>query len=257
MKPWLNILRIFFWFGTFWIGSFGLSLQAQAEPLKVAVASNFIEPMRELMEAFEQKTEHKVVASYGSSAKLTIQIEQGAPFDVLMSADADKPSRLVEIGLGQAQYKQTYAIGRLALVSHRKNVTSDSLCKNASSKLSIANPALAPYGVASMEYVMGLPCRLPLSKQFILGENIGQAFHFFAAGATDYALVALSQVKTRPDMVTSHWLVPDSLHKPIVQDMVILKRTKYQDIAYQWFMFIQSAHAQQIVQSFGYQSFSN
>jgi molybdate transport system substrate-binding protein len=236
-----------------WLACYCLSFLVQADQLKIAVASNFIEPMRELVRVFESKTKHKILTSYGSSGKLTIQIEQGAPFDILMSADADKPNRLVTLSLAEKEHQQTYAIGRLALVSHTKNVSMQSLCSSTQTKLSIANPLLAPYGKASTDYIERLPCHLALKKQIILGENIAQAFHFFVSGAADFALIALSQVQTKPELIASYWLIPEALHKPIVQDMVILKQSQHQDAAYQWLNFIQSNQAKKIIQSFGYQ----
>jgi molybdate transport system substrate-binding protein len=238
---------------SFWFVCFGLVFEVKAAQLKIAVASNFIEPMRELGQVFESKTGHKVLTSFGSSGKLTIQIEQGAPFDVFMSADADKPNRLVMLGFAQKEHRQTYALGRLALVSHNREVSSHSLCSLSPFRLAIANPELAPYGQASMAFIESLSCHIPLKKKIILGENIGQSFHFFASGAADYALVALSQVQTRPELITSHVIISEAKHQPIIQDMVILKRSKHQAVAFQWFKFIQSEQAGQIILSYGYQ----
>jgi molybdate transport system substrate-binding protein len=133
----------------------GLCGPVAAEDALVGVATNFMEVVTELRDQFEAESGHDISLAGGSSGKLYAQILNGAPFDVFLSADRDLPERIEQSAFGVAGTRFTYAVGRLVLWSARAELVRDdlqtTLLQEGIIKLAIANPALAPYGVASRE----------------------------------------------------------------------------------------------------------
>lgn len=243
-----------------------LALSAQAETIRVAVAANFNAPLLALVAEFEQQhTDVDVRISSGSSGKLFAQIVNGAPFDVFLSADRDKPARLAEQGL--AAEVNTYAIGQLALWSAADNIDVLARLKQGDfARLAIANPKLAPYGLAAQQTLLAL--HLPADvmtaarQRQVMGENVSQVYQFIATGNADLGFVALSHIQqanlTPAQWPGSVWLVPDVLHQPIRQDLALLKRSgqsQQQRLAAQQLRnFLLSPQAQPILQRFGYRA---
>ena len=130
----------------------------QAAEINVAVAANFTEPAKEIAAVFKQKTGHDAVLSFGSSGQFYSQITQGAPFQVFLSADDARPKKLVEDGLAVPESRFTYAIGKLVLWSRTANFVkgAETLKAATFAKLSICNPAAAPYGAAAVEAMKSL-----------------------------------------------------------------------------------------------------
>src|SRR6266704_6235507 len=129
------------------------STNLPAAQTNVAVAANFAEVANEIAAAFKAKTGHEAVLSFGTSGQFYTQITQGAPFQILLSADDARPKKLVEDGLAVPDSRFTYAIGKLVLWSKTPGfVKGEETLKAASfAKLSICNPAAAPYGAAAVE----------------------------------------------------------------------------------------------------------
>jgi molybdate transport system substrate-binding protein len=203
---------------------------ARAEELNVAVAANFLGTLQKLAPMYQQVSGDHLLPSAGSSGQLYTQIKQGAPFDVFLSADSDRPARLEAEGLAVPGSRFTYAIGTLALWSPKPAVV-DSAGKLLSSDryrtISIANPATAPYGAAAQQVLMalGLWDKLNSAKKIVIGENVDQAWQFAATGAADVGFVALSEITRDGTISGSYWLPPQSMFKPIAQDAVALKRS--------------------------------
>jgi molybdate transport system substrate-binding protein len=206
------------------------ALTAAADELNVAVAANFYGTLQKLAPAFEQKTGNRLVLSSGSSGQFYTQIREGAPFDVLLSADRERPRQLEADGLGVAGSRCTYAIGTLVLWSPQAATVDPAgkvLTEGRFRMLGIADPHLAPYGAAAQQVLekLGLWDTLNRDRKLATGENINQTWQFAVTGNVDMAFVALSQVTDGRRISGSYWLPPQSLYQPLAQDAVILTRT--------------------------------
>jgi molybdate transport system substrate-binding protein len=230
--------------------------QAQAAEVSVAVAANFMAPAQKIAAAFEQDTGHKAVLAFGATGKFYAQIKNGAPFQVLLAADGATPARLEKEGLTQTGSRFTYAIGRLVLWSPQPALVDDKgeVLRSASfAHLAIANPKLAPYGLAAMETLDKLGLLAALQPRLVQGENIGQAYQFVATGNAALGFVALSQVMSEGRIPQgSAWVVPAQWHTPIRQDAVVLASAKDNPAALAWVAFLKSDKARAIIRSFGY-----
>jgi molybdate transport system substrate-binding protein len=201
-----------------------------AEELNVAVAANFYGTLQQLAPKFEQASGHRLLLSSGASGQFYTQIREGAPFDVLLSADSDRPKQLEAEGLAVAGSRFTYAVGTLVLWSPKAGVVDAEgkvLRSGRYRMLAIGDPRNAPYGAAAQQVLtaMGLWDQLNRDKRLAVGENITQAWQFAATGNADMAFVALSQVSVDHVISGSYWLPPQALYAPINQDAVILART--------------------------------
>lgn len=222
---------------------------SQANEVRVAVASNFASTLRALAPYFAHAYGHDLVISSASSGKLFAQIQHGAPFDVFLSADSDKPARLAAVHNAKPF---TYAIGRLVLwcPSPCKSPLT-SLQSFEFSKLAIANPRLAPYGLAAEQTLQRLTLKQATQPHWVMGENISQTYRFIESGNAPLGFIARAQVQGELN-TTQHWLVPDAYHQPIQQDGILLSRAADNLAAQDFIRFIQSATAQGIIRQHGY-----
>ena len=164
---------------------FGVSSQAHADEVSVAVAANFTAPMKKIAADFEKDTGHKIVASYGATGKLYAQIKNGAPFEILLAADAETPAKLVKESAAVAGSQFTYAIGRLVLWSAKSEVVDGAgevLKKGRFEHIALANPKLAPYGAAAVEAMKALGVYDSLQAKFVTAQSIAQAHQFVQSG---------------------------------------------------------------------------
>ena len=227
-----------------------------ADDVQVAVAANFTAPIEEIGKAFNKATGHQLKVSTGSSGKFYAQIKNGAPFQVFLSADEEKPALLEKDGLAVQGSRFTYAIGKLVLWSADPAVVDTKgqiLMKNQFNKLAIANPKTAPYGEAAMETLGALKIKSLLEPKLVMGENIGQTYQFVATGNAEIGFVALSQV-TRDNKITSGsaWVVPEKLYSPIKQDAVLLVNGKDSPAARLLMTFLRSEDTLNVIKSYGY-----
>ncbi len=230
-----------------------LSTPIRGETINIAVAANFLSTAQQLVQAFSQSNNHNILISSGSSGKLFIQIKHGAPFHLFLSADTDRPKRLIEEGIARDDLK-IYATGQLALWSkHYPEIEQglEVLDKNHVTRLAIANPKTAPYGVAAIEV---LASRKPAYDGVIVqGDNIAQTYQFAASGNVDAAFVALSQITKLPQGY--YWPVPHDIHTPLHQGAVLLKTAQDNVTANAFYDFLSSQTAQQIIRQNGYLTF--
>jgi len=127
---------------------------AHAGEVSVAVAANFTAPMQKIAAQFEQDTGHKAELSFGATGKFYAQIKNGAPFGILLAADDSTPEKIAREGLGEGATRFTYAIGQLVLWSKQPGYVDAEgkvLQKTDWQHIAIANPKLAPYGLAAMQ----------------------------------------------------------------------------------------------------------
>ena len=232
------------------------SLAAQAAEVQVAVAANFLAPMKQLAADFEKATGHKAVLSSGATGKFYSQIRSGAPFDLFLAADDETPARLDQEGATVPGTRFTYATGKLALWSARPELVDakgEVLRSGRFSHIALAAPRLAPYGAAAVEAMTRLGVLGRLEPRFVQGESIGQAFSFVSSGNAELGFVALSQVWENGRLKSgSAWIVPAELHRPIRQDAVLLARGKDNPAAAALMRFLQSEPARAVIRSYGY-----
>ncbi|OPY98517.1 molybdate ABC transporter substrate-binding protein [Bradyrhizobium sacchari] len=228
------------------------STGAQAAQTNVAVAANFTDAAKEIAALFKQRTGHEAVLSFGASGQFYTQITQGAPFQVFLSADDSRPKKLVEDGLAVADSRFTYAIGKLVLWSKSPGiVTGEETLKAASfAKLSICNPAAAPYGLAAVETMKSLNLYETLKPKLVESATITQAYQFVETGNAEVGFVALSQLTSSE--AGSRWVVPPALYNPIRQDAVLLKTGAGNDAAGAFIAFLRDPEARVIIEKYGY-----
>jgi molybdate transport system substrate-binding protein len=228
---------------------------AQAESATIAVAANFVRPLEELQRAFEQRGAHRLTVVSGSTGQLYAQITNAAPFDVLLSADTEHPDMLIAAGLADGTQRFTYAIGKLALFTRdvAKFAPFDlgALSRIDYRWLAIANPELAPYGVAAEQALAKLGLWDSLQDRIVRGQSVAQAFAMAETRNADLALVALSQV-IEYDGPAAHVEVPAALYEPIRQDAVLLKRAAGNAAAREFLTFLRSPEAQRVIAQRGY-----
>jgi molybdate transport system substrate-binding protein len=255
MRKILSVLGLLFW-GL-------LATPAFAQPVTIAVASNLKPAFEEIIKGFKQT--HPQAQSmrvvYGSSGNLASQMKHGAPYDLFISADESYPLRLVEAGLTRDR-GVIYAIGHLALIANAAtanaaglNFSSDpekikTLLKGAK-KIAIANPDLAPYGRASVQYLKAMKLWDDLQDRLIFAENISIATVYVSTGAVKVGITALSLAKSSDLSATIRYIaLPDDLYTPIQQRMVLRRDPAPSAVAL--YDYLQGAVAQQILVKNGY-----
>jgi len=230
---------------------------AHAGEVQVAVAANFAGPMEKLAAGFERDTGHKAVVASGATGKFYAQIRNGAPFEVLLSADDGTPARLETEGHVVAGSRFTYATGRLVLWSARDGVVDTGgkvLGTGAYRHLAIANPKTAPYGAAAVSTLQELGLYDTVQSRIVQGENIAQAWQFARTGNAELGFVAQAQV-WRDGRFTagSGWIVPAGMHAPIRQDAALLAKGAHNPAARALLQYLRTDKAKALIRSFGYE----
>lgn len=223
-----------------------------ADEIRVAVASNFAPALKQLATNFEIRDGRKIHVVTGSSGKLFAQISNGAPFDLFLSADRHRPMLLEQQGRARAGTRFTYALGRLALWStdpERVDEEGRVLASDGFRRLAIANPRLAPYGLAAKEVLMRHDRWTRLQPKLVRGENIAQTFHFVNSGNAELGFVAMSQLITSQAARGSYWAVPANQHSPIEQQAV---RLSDHPLALAFSDYLRSSEALAVIHRFGY-----
>lgn len=230
-----------------------------AEDVHVAVAANFTGPIKELAPLYEKETGDKLVLSFGSTGAFYAQIRNGAPFDVLLAADNETPKRAVSEGFGIAGTTFTYAVGKLALWSSDPSLITDDpkvLLKDEVKHVAVANPKLAPYGLAAHEAMETLGLKAGVTPKIVEGDNIGKTFQFVKTGNAQAGFVALSQCWKDGHFVgVSGWIVPQSLYNRIDQDAVLLKKGEKNEGAVRFLKYLKDSEAAaRVREAYGYGS---
>jgi molybdate transport system substrate-binding protein len=230
---------------------------AQADEALVAVAANFAEVIQELKPVFEKASGHKLTSTTGATGKLYAQIKEGAPFQVLLSADAKTPELLESEKAAVAGSRFTYAIGKLTLwSSDQGRISADgatALKAGDVRHIAIANPDLAPYGVAARETLQALGLWDSLKSKIVMGQNIGQTHSMVSTGNAQLGFIALSAVLSpRESAKGSRWDVPQNLFTPIRQDAVLLNSGSKNNAAIAFMAFLKTPEARAVIDRFGY-----
>ena len=231
---------------------------APADEVLVAVAANFASPLAQIAAGFSAATGHVIKASAGPTGRFYTQVVAGgAPFEVLVAADAETPARLIASGHAVAGSRFTYAIGQLVLWSARPGLVDDQGRvldePQRFGKLAIANPRIAPYGAAALQVLQARGLGEALRPRLVTGESVAQAHQFVVSGNAELGFVALSQVSTpgRPAQ-GSIWRVPQALYHEIRQDAVLLEAGRGRPAAQALLAYLKSGPARALIEAYGY-----
>ena len=233
-----------------------LAAQVHAAEVKVAVAANFAKTLEDITAQFEKDTGHKVLATPGATGKFYAQIVNGAPFEILISADDETPRKLAKEAKAITETQFTYAIGTLALWSPDANLVDQGggVLKTDKFKfLAIANAKVAPYGQAAVQTMLKLGVLTKLEPRVVQGENIAQTYQFVTSGNAQLGFVALSQITENGKVKSgSAWIVPQEFHDQIKQDAILLNNGKDSIAAKALLDYLKSDKAKKIIASYGY-----
>jgi molybdate transport system substrate-binding protein len=231
-----------------------------ADKLSIAAAANLVYVLDDLDAQFK-RTEPgtDVTVTTGASGSLVAQIENGAPYDLFLSADMEFPAALIARGGAERESLTKFAVGRLVLWTTRPAIDFASLDGivrlPAVQKLAIANPQSAPYGRAAKEALTKLGLWEDAQPKLVVGENISQTAQFVETGNADAGFVAMSLVLSPRLKDRGRWIeVPADLYAPLDQGAVITHRGRDSEAAKRYIAFLLSPAAQEILAHFGYRS---
>ena len=229
------------------------STAAAGESVNAAVAANFMQPFKEIAKSFESQNSVSVVATFASSGHLTGQIMNGAPYDIFLSADEERPAALSQKGLAEKPF--VYARGRVVLWTAKKELCRVSgwqeVVKHPSvKKIAVASPKVAPYGAAAMVALEQNRLRDTLQQKFVYPENIAQAFQYALTESTDVSFCALSSALSEQGKKGCYFEVGEA--PPIVQGGCVLMRAKDREAVKKFVNFLNSPEVNSIKNKYGY-----
>jgi len=232
---------------------------AAAQEITVAAAADMSAALPQIVEAYTKKTGQPVKLSFGSSGNLTNQIRNGAPFDIFFSADEAYPQQLIAEGLASKDTLYRYAVGRLVLWVPADSpldlpkVGIQALLDPSVKKISIANPATAPYGRAAEAALRHFAIYDQVSARLVVGENVSQAAQFVESGNAQAGLIALSHALA-PAMKDKgrYWTVPLDAYPTLNQAAVVISKSKQPDAARKFLEFLRSPEAGSLLNTYGF-----
>jgi len=246
-------MKYLFFLGFFFFFAFA----AFAQQLHIAVAADAQFVATRLKDAFKEETGITAELTISSSGKLTAQIEQGAPFNVFLSADMTYPEELFKKGFTTAR-PQVYAYGALVMWTLKSidlTKAASVLLSNNIQKIAIANPKLAPYGEAAVQALTKQKLLLQVKQKMVYGESIAQVNQYLLSGAADVAFTAKSVVLNPAVKSKGKWIeVSQQLYAPLAQGIVIIKQQNAAQMAAakKFYQFIFSKKAKDIFNKYGY-----
>ena len=237
----------------------GLASWARADEIKVAAAADLNYALKNLAARFEKQTGNTVALSFGASGNFYSQIQNGAPFDLFFSADADYPKKLAAAGLMDTVSLHTYAVGHLVLWAptnsglNPQELKMTLLSQSSVKKIAIANPEHAPYGRAAMAALEHYGMKDKIADKLVLGENISQAAQFVASGNAQAGLIALS-LAASPVMKHSgtYWELPANAYPEIQQVAGIVSSSQHKPTAQAFLAFIRSPESAAVLERYGF-----
>jgi molybdate transport system substrate-binding protein len=231
---------------------------AGVQKIRVAAAADLQFALDELAAQYQKQTGRKIDVTYGSSGNFFAQVQNGAPFDVLLSADIEYPRKLEAAGLAEPGTLYEYAVGRIVIwmpADARVDLARlgwKALLEPAIGKIAIANPEHAPYGRAAVAALRSAGIYEQVRHKLVYGENIAQAAQFVSSGNAQAGILALSLAISPPMKDGRRWEIPANLHAPIEQGAVILKSAKDKEGAREFLSFLKSATGRKILDSYGF-----
>lgn len=201
---------------------------------------------------------HGIGLVFGSSGNLTSQIENGAPYDMFLSADTGFARRLVSKGLALPDSFHIYAVGKLVIWMRPESrldlqqLGAKALLDPSIRKIAIANPRVAPYGSAAVEALKNLGLYDQVAGKLVLGENVSQAAQFVASGNAQAGIIALSLVLASNMKYGHYWTFPQNSYTPLRQAVVILKGTKHPEAGRAFLDFLLRQRDPNLLPRFGF-----
>lgn len=228
--------------------------KTEESKLNIAVAANMQFAMKELVNEYEALSGVECQLIISSSGKLTAQIREGAPYDIFVSANMKYPQDLFDAGFTTSK-PEVYAYGNLVLWSKTDDMSLslDSLNNKMLHHIALANPKMAPYGMAAQEVLENLGLYESLEDKLVFGESIAQCNQFIISKSAEMGFTAKSVVFSQNAKDQGHWIdIDPSLYTPIAQGAVIIKQSELQPEAKAFYEFLFSEKAAVILKEFGY-----
>jgi molybdate transport system substrate-binding protein len=227
--------------------------QTEPRSLTIAAAANLTDALAEIGPIFTTKTGIKVVFSFGATADLAKQIENGAPFDVFLAADTEHIEQLESKGLLTPGTRAVYARGRLVMwlppSSHLKATRIEDITAKEFERIAIAKPDVAPYGQAAVESLKALGIWSTVEPKVVYSQNVSQAKQYTRTGNAEVAFIPLALVKPGEGV---YFEVDEKMHAPIDQALGIVKDSSSQTAAKQFADFLLSEEGQELLVKQGY-----
>jgi molybdate transport system substrate-binding protein len=229
------------------------ALLSAEEKLNMAVAANFMQPVQKIAALFEKKTNIKIEATYASTGKLYSQIVNGAPYDVFLAADEERPGLLFRDGLAEKPF--IYASGQVILWSAKKEFCQaknwrDAVQNKKIRKIAIANVKTAPYGAVSMEALKKVGLWEDLQSKMVFAQDIAQSFQYAFTESVDVGFCAFSAAFSEQGKKGCFFEANEA--PPVVQAACVVKQTKKSAAARQFADFLNSPDAKAVKTSYGY-----
>ena len=232
---------------------------AVAQDVRVAAASDLQVALPELATRFERATGLRVQTIFGSSGNISTQIQNGAPYDVFLSADIEYPRHLVKLGLGSRDALAAYARGRLVLWSRNDSQVDlkqglKGLGAQTVRRIAIANPAHAPYGRAAVAALRHEGMYDRVSSRLVLGENISQTAQFAESGNAEVGIIALSLALGPSLRAAGRYVeIPTAFHPPIEQAALWLEKARNPTAARRFVAFLLQPASREYLQTMGFE----
>ena len=223
------------------------------EIISVAAAANFISAFKELAADFETKTRIKVEGTFSSTGNLYSQITNGAPYDLFLSADEERPAKLNKDGAADTPF--IYAKGQAVLWSANNDFCKAAtwqvaLKKEQVKKIAIANPQTAPYGAAAKKALEKAGMWEPLQRKLVNAQDIAQSFQYASTFAVDAGFCAMSATVSPEGKKGCFFVINEA--PEIIQSACILKRTTHRVVVEKFVEFLNSPDAKEIKVKYGY-----
>ncbi len=234
-----------------------LTHSVRAQTLRVAAAADLQFAMNDLAGQFEKKSGTKVAISYGSSGNFRAQIENGAPFDLFFSADAQYPQQLVTAGVADGRTLVMYAQGHLVLWAPAgENLRLadrgfEALKDSRVQRIAIANPEHAPYGRAAVAALQKVGMYEALTGKLVYGENISQAAQFAQSGSAQVGIIALSLTFAESMKGGEVWDIPANYYPPLHQAAVMINASSNKAAAKAFLEFVKGEEGRRILSNYG------
>ena len=239
-------------------------LPAQEKPLRVAAAADLQFVLPQIAAGFEKASGKKVELIFGSSGNFFAQIQNGAPFDVFLSADTTYPQRLIQSAAADANSYRVYAQGQLVLWLPQNSHLDPSklgmkiLLDPSLKKIALANPEHAPYGRAAVAALKSAGIGEQVKSKLVMGENISQTAQFVQSGNAQVGMLALSTAKALQEQSGGKiCVVPQQLYPPLQQAAVIVARSAQRQLAQAFLNYMTGAQGQKVLNDYGFKTPGN
>ena len=236
----------------------GLLMAQTPKRLTIAAASDLQTVLPDIVRDFERSAAVRVSVSYGSSGTLFAQIQNGAPFDVFLSADVDYPKRLAAAGAADVNTLKVYATGHLVLWTRRETKLDlsrglASLTDGRVRHVAIANPKIAPYGRAAVAALRSARLYDTLQPKLVTGDSLAQAAQLVESGNADVGVLSRSLVLGPALKAEGTYVdIPPSSHPPIDQAAIVVKASREPALARAFLTFLGRGEAGRHLQRFGF-----